>query len=473
MHRAPIVGLLLVLAAGGGVDGALADPGPAARPNILLIVTDDQRPDTIRALGNPLIETPAIDRLVGGGTAFTRAICTYPLCYPSRAEILTGTTVFRNGIYARDRLDADAETLPDLLRRRGYRTCHVGKWHVAGKPRDRGFEFVEGMYASGKAPKQPQFDPRGREVTGYRGWVFYDGDGKPMPEKGVGLTAGISAEFADAASRFIGAGGGDERPFFLHVNFTAPHDPLLMPPGFEGRYDPERMPVPKNFVPEHPFDHGNLRGRDEALWPWPRGERDVREELALYYSVITHMDAQIGRILGALEAAGQGRRTIVIFTSDNGLAIGSHGLRGKQNMYEHSIGVPLIFCGPGIRASGRSASPCYLRDLFPTICELAGAPVPPGLPSRSLVPILRGEGGPSRDFIVGYFRDSQRMIRTDRWKLIRYPQAGREQLFDMRGDPEEIRDLAPDPGHAGTIARLRGDLHAWMAENGDAIAAER
>lgn len=465
-----LAGMVTALCGGGGVGAVETVPG---RPNILLIVSDDQRPDTIRALGNPLIETPALDRLVGGGTTFTRAICTYPLCYPSRAEILTGTTVFRNGIYARDRLDSAATTLPELLRGAGYRTCHVGKWHVAGKPRERGFEFVDGMYASGKAPCEPRFDCRGREITGYRGWVFYDHEGRPMPEKGVGLTAGISAEFADAAIRFIGAGKESERPFFLHVNFTAPHDPLLMPPGLDGKYDPARMPVPENFLPEHPFDHGNLRGRDEALWSWPRSARDVREELALYYSVITHMDAQVGRMIDALDAAGQGEKTVVIFTSDNGLAIGSHGLRGKQNMYEHSIGVPLIFHGPGIRASGRSASPCYLRDLFPTICELAGAPVPPGLPSASLVPILRGERVSAREFVVGYFRDSQRMIRTERWKLIRYPQAGREQLFDLRGDPEEIRDLSPDPEHAGTIARLRGDLQAWLADNGDPMGAEK
>ncbi len=292
-----LAGMAAALCAGEGMGAGGARPG---RPNILLIVTDDQRPDTIRALGNPLIETPSLDRLVASGTSFTRAICTYPLCYPSRAEILTGRTVFQNGIYARERLDADAETLPAVLLRAGYRTCHVGKWHVAGKPRERGYELVEGMYAPGKAPKGPQFDARGREVTGYRGWVFYDGEGKPMPEKGVGLTPNISAEFADAAIRFIGDCKGDERPFLLHVNFTAPHDPLLMPAGFEGMYDPARMPVPKNFVPEHPFDHGNLRGRDEALWPWPRTSGDVREELALYYSVITHMDAQVGRMIEAV-----------------------------------------------------------------------------------------------------------------------------------------------------------------------------
>lgn len=461
-----LVGLGATLSLGGHASVAAPEP---TRPNILLLVADDQRPDTIRALGNPAIETPALDRLVAEGTSFTRAVCAYPLCYPSRAEILTGTTVFRNGVHLRGRLDADAVVLPGLLRMGGYRTCHVGKWHVAGTPRDRGYESVEGMFAPGKVPPEKQFDGKGREVTGYRGWMFYDGNGRPMPEKGVGLTPGISAELADAAIRFIRGGEGNGRPFFLHVNFTAPHDPLLVPPGFLGRYDPARMPAPKNFLPEHPFDHGNLRGRDELLWPWPRTELDVREELALYYAVISHLDQQVGRIVGALEAAGQKEGTIVIFTSDNGLAIGSHGLRGKQNAYEHSMGVPLIFRGPGIRADVRNEAQCYLRDLFPTICELANVSVPEDLPSASLVPNLRGEKGSARGFVVGYFRDAQRMIRTDRWKLIRYPAIGREQLFDIQADPQEVRDLSADPAQAGLIARLRGDLDAWMSENGDPL----
>ncbi|MCC6353332.1 MAG: sulfatase-like hydrolase/transferase [Verrucomicrobiae bacterium] len=469
---API--LLLGIATAASVGGPACAAGPGAgRPNILLLVSDDQRPDTIRALGNPVIATPTFDRLVGDGTAFTRAVCSYPLCYPSRAEILTGTTVFRNGVYDRGRLDATAATLPALLLRAGYRTCHVGKWHVAGKPRDRGYETVEGMYAQCGPAGPPRFDERAREITGYRGWTFCDADCKALPGHASGLTRDISAAFADAAIRFIGAAKSAGRPFFLHVNFTAPHDPLMLPGGFEGRYEPGGMPMPRNFLPEHAFDHGNLRGRDEALWPWPRTESDVREELALYYAVITHLDAQVGRIFEALDASGELGRTVVIYTSDNGLAIGSHGLRGKQNMYEHSIGVPLLLRGPGIRAGVRSATPCHLRDLFPTICELAKVPVPPGLAATSLAPLLQGEGGPVRDFVVGYFRDSQRMIRTERWKLIRYPLAGREQLFDLRSDPDEMADLSADPGLAGILDGLRGDLAAWLTENGDPLTSRR
>ena len=141
---------------------------------------------------------------------------------------------------------------------------------------------------------------RGREVTGYRGWMFQTDDRKLFPEKGVGLTPDISARFADAAIEFIKR--RSEKPFFLQVNFTAPHDPLLTPPGFEKTYDPAKMPIPPNFLPEHPFDHGNLKGRDERLLPWPRTRKDIQQDLATYYAVISHMDAQIGRILKALDS---------------------------------------------------------------------------------------------------------------------------------------------------------------------------
>ena len=142
-----------------------------------------------------------------------------------------------------------------------------------------------------------------------------------------------------------------DRPFFLQVNFTAPHDPLLMPPGFEDRYKLKDIPLPKNYLPQHPFDHGNFEGRDERLMPFPRSKEMVRDVLRMYYAVISHMDQEIGRILAALDETGQAESTIVIFSSDHGLGVGSHGIRGKQNMYEHTIGVPLIS-----RTQSRSAS---------------------------------------------------------------------------------------------------------------------
>jgi arylsulfatase A-like enzyme len=446
---------------------AVASKAFAQRPNVLLLITDDQRPDTIAAMGNPNIKTPNLDELVRRGTVFTRATCAHPLCYPSRAELLTGWTGFRNGTYSEQRLHADVPLLPKVLRTGGYHTWYVGKWHTAGRPSTVGYEDTDGLYAGGGPRAQNYLDFRGRPATGYGGWQFQTDGGQRFPEKGIGLTPNISAEFADATIRLISR--KTDKPFFLHVNFAAPHDPRIWPPGYERAYDPAKLPLPANYRPEHPFDHGNARGRDEVLLPFPRTEDEVRQELACYYSVISHLDAQVGRILKALDDTGQRDNTLIIFTSDHGLAIGSHGLVGKQNMYEHTINVPFVLAGPGIPRGERRAAQCYLRDLFPTICELAGLERPP-VEGQSLVPVLRGEKSELYPFIVGYFQDSQRMIREGNWKLAWYPKIDRWQLFDLASDPHELHDLASDFNQRPRIAGLRGKLVGWLKERGDSVA---
>jgi arylsulfatase A-like enzyme len=466
--------LKLVLLAASLFSGApectAADRSPD-HPNILFIFTDDQRPDTIRALGNPIIETPALDALVREGTTFTRAVSPNPICYPSRAEVLSGCSGFRNGVGPLDagsRLKPELVTWPRALLNAGYNTWYVGKWHLAGKPTEHGFGETRGLFAGGGGKfAQDEKDWKGRPITGYRGWIFQDDAGNKFPEKGVGLTANISAAFADAAIDFINR--KHDKPFFLHVSFTAPHDPLVMPPGYSGKYAAAKMPLPANFLAEHPFDHGNARGRDELLWPFPRTPEDAREERAYYYAVISHMDAQIGRMLKALDGAGIAENTIVIFSSDQGLAIGSHGLRGKQNMYEHTIGVPLIMRGPGIPRGEKRTAQVYLRDVYPTVCELAGVPIPKTVEATSFAPVLRGDADNHHAHIFGYFRDSQRMVRGDRWKLIVYPQAGRRQLFNVVDDPQELSDLSADPAQAGTIRRLQAELADWQRRVGDTV----
>jgi len=446
----------------------------ARGPNVLLIVTDDPRPDTISALGHTPIRTPVLDRLARQGTSFTQAISANPICTPSRAEILTGASGMRNGVLDfGGKIAADMALLGTTLGDAGYETCYVGKWHNDGRPGDRGYQRCEGLYAGGGGRFELDYplDCHGRPVTGYRGWLFQANDRQLFPDQGVGLTPDISAAFADAAIRFLQT--RSNRPFLLHVNFTAPHDPLLMPPGCDRLYDWQAMEVPANFAARHPFDHGNLRGRDEQLLPWPRTRDDVRKDLAVYYAVISDLDAQVGRILAALDQLHGQRETVVIFTSDHGLAMGSHGLRGKQNMYEHTIRVPLVLRGPGIPVDTRREALCYLRDLFPTICDLCGVPVPESVDGRSLVEIVRGEQKSVRDALFGYFRDKQRMVRTDRWKLIWYPHLDRWQLFDLKADPHEMQDLSQSPRHAKTLTALRKRLQAFQQEMGDPLCDEQ
>jgi arylsulfatase A-like enzyme len=489
----PVVALFGLLGAAGLAPAAeeqgreVEAPRPAPRrPNILFVVTDDQRPDTIGALGNTQIRTPTLDRLVREGTVFTRAVCAYPICHVSRAEMLTGCTAFRaQRPYATGKLNEELPTLPAVLQAAGYRTWHVGKWHINGKPTDRGFDGTRGWYTSGGAanPLTHPLDRLGQPVTGYRGWVFRDDDGKTHPERGVGLTPNISRQFADAAielldGKFPGAeqAGESDRPFFLHLNFTAPHDPRFRPTSRAPKPvsstlnpEPRTLNLPKNFAPDHPFDHGNQGGRDEVLFPRPLDPAVMREEWSVYQALVEDLDEQLGRVLSKLESTNRLRDTIVIFTSDHGLAVGSHGLTGKQNMYEHSIGVPLVISGPGIPAGGRVAAQCYLRDLYPTLCDLAKTPTPPNLDGRSLLPALNGKPGP-HPFVVGYFTDTQRMIRTEEWKLVRYPKIGREQLFHLKNDPEELHDLIAIPEHAATAAKLRKDLNDWLRKHNDPLS---
>lgn len=442
----------------------------AERPNILFILTDDQRPDTIHALGNNIIETPNLDRLVKSGTVFTRAHCGSPLCVPSRAEILTGTSAFTNGTLLRGGkgLKKGLTFWPEAMKNAGYRTWYVGKWHTAGRPTTRGYVKSNGLFASGGGKFwKPKVDYKGDEVTGYRGWIFQNDERKLFPEKGIGLTQNISKHFADAAIELINR--KSDEPFFLHVNFTAPHDPLLYPTGYNKKYDPKKMPLPTNYKPRHPFDHGNYEGRDEKMLPWPRTKDAVQKNIAVYYSVISHMDAQIGRIIDSLKKSGQDKNTIIIFASDHGLATGSHGLMGKQNMYEHTILVPLIFAGPGIPKGEKRNAFVYLRDLFPTVCEMTSTKIPKSVESKSFHAVIQGKSKDVHKQAFGYFTDTQRMVRNQEWKLIYYPKAKRTQLFHLATDPFELKNLANVKKHQATRQKLEMALHQWQRTVNDPI----
>ncbi|GEP42335.1 sulfatase-like hydrolase/transferase [Brevifollis gellanilyticus] len=440
----------------------------SAAPNILLVVSDDQRPDTIHALGNAVVETPNLDRLTTLGTSFTRAYAGYPICHVSRAQILTGTPAFvALPKYPEGAIDPKLATLAGTLQKAGYHTSYTGKWHNDGHPQQRGYTTTSGLYSSGggKGTAQPDNDERGRPLTGYRGWTFKDAQNKPELDKGIGLQPSNSRHVADGAIEAIRSAPKD-KPWFVHVNFAFPHDPRQWPEGMKERYDPAKIPLPPNFATKHPFDHGNIDGRDELLLPTPREEAAVREELALYYAMVTDLDAHLGRILAALPSLDE---TIIIFTSDQGLALGSHGLLGKQNQYEHSIRSPLIICGPGLPKNEHSAALVQLSDLFPTLCELTGVAIPDTVKSDSLVPMLMHKTDHVHDFITGMFTDTQRMICDSRWKLVIYPKLGREQLFDLQSDPHELKDLSGDAKQQERKADLKRRLQVWRLANHDPL----
>lgn len=217
--------------------------------------------------------------------------------------------------------------------------------------------------------------------------------------------------------------------------------------------------------------------RDEGLAGLPRTKDEVQRHIADYYAMITHMDAQMGRLMQALEETGRMDDTIVVYTSDHGLAVGQHGLMGKQNLYEHSIRIPWLMAGPGVPAKGPICGQVYQMDIYPTLCELAGIPVPASVEGRSMAGLLRGEAGAERNTVYALYKDTQRMVKDGRYKLIRYRKSGvtgegtdMVQLFDLLEDPGELRNLAQEPELQQHIRRLDEAMQAWMRQVGDPFA---
>ena len=462
------------------------------KPNILFFFTDDQRFDTIRALGNVEISTPNIDRLVEEGTTFTHACImggTAPaVCMPSRAMLMTGRYLF-NLQERGQTIPPEHTTMPETLRKAGYTTHHIGKWHQDRESFQRSFDSADRIFRFTKGWYQQyggqwnvavhDYDPTGAypHEDGY----ILDADRETRLPIGTGVGGVHSSEmFADAAMEFLDKRhatlDSDERdPFFMYLSFVAPHDPRQSPNEFEEMYSPENVSLPENFLPRHPFDNGELYVRDEALEAWPRRPHAVRRHIADYYAMISHADAQIGRVIDRLKSTGEYEKTLIIFAGDNGLAVGCHGLMGKQNLYDHSIRIPLIFSGPGIPKGVRSDALCYLLDIFPTLCDYLGISNPDTVDGESLLGVLQSQRDQVRKTQYYAYRSVQRAVRDSRYKLIEYVADGvpNSQLFDLDVDPNELDNLAFHPEHTQRLEELRGELEEWRVRSGDVRESEK
>lgn len=400
------------------------------KPNVLFLFSDDQRADTIHALGNAAIHTPNLDALVDSGFVFRNAYCMGgdipAVCTPSRYMLLSGLSLFH-----RNRASADRPHFVRSMKEAGYFTYHHGKKGNSCRILQK--EFDVDAYLSN--------DQKERE------------NGRP------------GKEIADAAIKFLND-RKKEKPFFMYLAFGNPHDPRVANPEDRARYVDEKLPLPKNYLPVHPFDWGEMTGRDERLAAWPRTPEEIRRHLGDYYGVITHFDREIGRILRALKESGEFERTVIVFSSDHGLALGSHGLMGKQNVYEAGLKPPLIFSGPGV-PKGSTAAFAYLYDIFPTVCDLAGISVPDGIDGKTLGPVIRGQAEKVRDAVFLAYRDNQRSARVGDWKLIRYPQINRSQLFNLKDDPDETKDLSGDPAFGAKVKELTAALERLQKEHDD------
>ena len=388
----------------------------AERPNVLFLFADDQRPDTIAALGNPVIKTPNLDRLARRGFVFNNAYCMGStmgaVCNPSRHMTLSGMSLYRYQAKKKE------NTWGDVFRKAGYVTYHQSKRGNTARIYHTAFEFSSYL------------DDGAQRKSGHHGRAA-----------------------ANNAIEFLKNKWDRDKPLFMYVGFAGPHDPRVAADEWMKLYDRSKIPLPPNYKPFHPIDNGWMTGRDERLAPWPRTKEVVRRHLHDYYGCISSIDHHIGRILTTLSELGEDDNTIVIFSADHGLAVGSHGLFGKQNLYEHSMGSPMIFAGPGV-PQGRSDALMYLFDIFPTSCDLAGLQPPDGLDGRSVGAVIRGKKDEHRDTIFLSYEKGQRAVRRGDWKLYRFPLVNYSMLFNLAEDPHELTNLAKLPQYAERVEQM-------------------
>ncbi|WP_075602802.1 sulfatase-like hydrolase/transferase [Saccharicrinis aurantiacus] len=472
------------------------------KPNVLVIYTDDHRYTGIHALGGQAVRTPNIDQLANTGIVFTNAYLmgafSGATCMPSRAMLLSGRQLFT--------LKGQGHTMPkehitigETFKNNGYHTHMVGKWHQDRESLSRSFDDGQtvmgiGVYLTdhyrmplwdwdktGAFPKKDayllEFDANGNETR--RPVAKTDKRGPTGTEE---LGPHTSEIFARNAATYI-KNYKDKEPFFMYLAFHAPHDPRQAPKKYQDMYPTDQIQLPPSYLPQHPFDNGALFLRDEELGPWPRTPQVAREHLAAYYAIITHLDAQIGKVIQALKESGEYDNTIIILSGDSGLAVGCHGLLGKQNVYdEDGIHVPFIVSGGATKQSGvRSDALCYIHDIYPTTCDLAGIQAPASVNGLSLKPVINGEVAQVRDHTYHAYRQHQRAYRKGDFKLIEFVKANDYHkkkgefvagsrvtlLFNTANDPWETTNLAFLPQYHETLKTMQAEMQAEAIKLGD------
>ncbi len=440
---------------------------PAAdRPNVLLIMADDLN-DDFGTFGHPMVQTPNLDRLAARGVRFDRAYNQFPLCSPSRVSLLTGLRPDTTGVHDlqtdfRKNLP-DVVTLPQMFRRNGYLAARVGKIYHYGNPGQIGTPGLDDA-ASWDVTVNPRGIDKDEEAT----LTNY------TPQRGLGSSLSFYASPAPDEQHTDGKVALEtvallekhrDRPFFIGAGFYRPHCPFIAPKPYFDRFPLDRIPVPATPA-------GSTDGIPSLAWftqppNWGLDERQQREAIQAYYASIAFLDANVGRLLDALDRLGLADKTIVVFVSDHGYHLGERGQWMKMTLFERSARAPLIVSGPGVRAAGKGSSRIVeFLDLYPTLAAMTRLAPPAGLQGRSLVPLLEN---PAREWdhpavtqlrrgagpkaVTGY------SIRTEGWRYTEWD-GGRQgvELYDEARDPGELRNLAADPAHKGTAAGLQRRL---------------
>ena len=440
------------------------------KPNILFIFADDQCYETVHAFGNEEIQTPALDSLARQGTTFSHCFnmgsWSGAVCVASRTMLNTGRFVWRaQKVHGTSEQERKAgRWWSEYMKGAGYKTYFTGKWHCRAKAE---LAFDVAANVRGGMPNQTPAGYLRPKADGSDTWSPYD------PKFGGFWKGGKhwSEVVGDDAVSFLDDSGKQDKPFFMYIAFNAPHDPRQSPKEYVDRYPLDKVKVPANFLPLYPHKDGIGNGknlRDEKLAIFPRTEHCVKVNRQEYYAIITHMDDQIQRILKKLDETGQRDNTWIFFTADHGLACGHHGLMGKQNMYDHSVRVPYMVVGPGVGKGQKISGPIYLQDTMATTLELAGVEKPDHVEFNSILPMLAGKPSPYKSIYGGYLK-LQRSVRTERYKLICYPQIKVAKLFDLQADPEEMKDLSKQDGSKPIMKELFAELLRHQKELDDDV----
>ena len=472
------------------------------RPNIVLVTTDQQRLDTINALGASHMDTPNLDRLVNEGVSFTDCHITAPLCVPSRASLFTGYYPHTTGIYANE--SSWQHSWVERLNRDGYYTVNVGKMHT--DPYDAPMGFEERYPVENKdryladAPKLPSerfyFDEWDRALAArgfvkqqrefYRRWDDYE-ERLGAYEWELPEDTHPDMFVGDMATWWLDAMPKLDRPLFLEVGFPGPHPPFDPVERYAEEYLDRDVPMPDVDQKDLQSQPPPLRQKrefyaevdsDSVGYPLDPNEENVRRMRAYYYANVAMIDEKVGQLMEALETNGYGENTVVIFTSDHGEGLGDHGHIQKLAMYDEITRVPTIVWAPDRFEGGQVVdSLCQLMDLGPTVLELADVPVPESMEADSLVPALRGEEWDGRDYVfteqpldIGFMDDDMgtgfmTMVRSDDWKLVHFLNESYGQLFDLEADPDERENLWDDPDAAEKKRELLGTLREWRIES--------
>lgn len=439
------------------------------RPNVLFIASDDLN-DWIGVLnGHPQVKTPNIDRLAARGTLFTNAHTQAPLCNPSRVSIMTGLRPSTTGIYGlapRHRQiekTKDVITLPQHFAANGYRTLSGGKvLHAGITPEEREVEFQEWGPNGGHAPMPEQKlvkEPLDMVNHPLVDWGVYPVDDEAAMD---------DYQVATWAVEQLAREDIREKPFFLAVGFNKPHVPLYTTQKWFDLYPEEGIILPpapegdRDDVPNFAwYLHWFL---PEPRLSWVIENNQWRAKVRAYLATIRFMDAQVGRVLDALETQGLDDNTIVVFWSDHGYHLGEKDITGKNTLWERSTRVPLIFAGPGVSTNAQSSQPAELLDMYPTLVELAGLPTKSGLEGLSLVPQLKNAATPREQPAITTHNPGNHTVRSERWRYIRYAD-GSEELYDHLRDPGEWANLAKNSEYAEVISELAAWLPAEDAQH--------